>query len=482
MTGIAAAASEGRLRGGPFRFAPVSLLTCVFACGGGPQDPGQPSPDDETGAVGRPLATYQQMGFLAGPGFFPAVASFTSMAGPSDSALVLFGLSLPNSALRFNRGETGFQAEYTVTLTFTQDSQVVSRVRRSETIHIPTFAETGRTDESIVFQQVVTLSPGRYDVAVEAGDANSSRGFRVQDTLDVPAYGARQQRFSTPVVIYEGEGRSSRDSVPRLILNPRHTIAYGGEAPRVYLETYGAQQPEPVRLTILDEADNVVWSARTTIAAGDAALRRALVDLPAGTLPLGKMWVAVSPQADSTGPGMTVGSPPRAPLVISISDQWMVANFEEVIDFLEYIGTPEEIDSLRNGEPSDRKQLWDDFWLRRDPIPATPLNEYRDAFFERVRYATEQFGEAGGQPGWRTDRGEVYIVLGPPAFSQERYIGRDEYIGRPNAIEWLYENLPGGRVSLLFIDRNSFGRYELAPASEAAFRAVADRMKSRPSG
>jgi GWxTD domain-containing protein len=274
--------------------------------------------------------------------------------------------------------------------------------------------------------------------------------------------------------------------VPQLILNPRHTISYGGAGPRVYLEAYGAQRPEPVRLTIYDEVDNIVWTARTTISAGDEALRRALVDLPSGTLPLGKMWVEVALDADSTDPRVALRTstlpPPRAPLVISISDQWMVANFDEVVDFLEYIGTRAEIDSLRSGEPADRKRLWDEFWLRRDPIPATPLNEYRDAFFDRVRYATEQFGEPGGQPGWRTDRGEVYIVFGPPMFAQERYIGREEYVGRPNAIEWLYENLPGGRLSLLFIDRTSFGRYELAPSSDAAFRAIADRLKARPTG
>jgi GWxTD domain-containing protein len=462
------------------RAAALTLL--VAACGGGPPGPGEPSPGDRD-AVGRPLATYQQMGFLAGPGFFPAVASFSTMAGPQDSTFLLFGLSLPNSALRFNRDDAGFQAEYTVTLTFAQDSQVITRVRREESIRIPTFAETGRTDESVVFQHVVALQPGRYDVTVEAGDANSSRGFRVQDTLDVPAFGRDALRLSSPVVIYEGEGRTTRDSVPRLILNPRNTIAYGGEAPRVYLEAYGAESPDRVRLTIYDEVENVVWSARTTIAAGDASLRRALVDLPAGTLPLGKMWVEVAPVVDSgAAPVRTAAAPPRAPIVISISDQWMVANFEEVVDFLEFIGTREEIDSLRTGAPTDRKRLWDEFWLRRDPIPATPLNEYRDAFFDRVRYATEQFGEAGGLPGWRTDRGEVYIVLGPPAFAQERYIGREEYVGRPNAIEWLYENLPGGRLSLLFIDRTSFGRYELAPSSESAFRAIADRLKARPGG
>jgi GWxTD domain-containing protein len=318
-------------------------------------------------------------------------------------------------------------------------------------------------------------------VTVRVSDANSSRGFRGVDTLDVPTYGRDATALAVPVMVYRGGERASRDSAPDLILNPRNTTTYGGDAPRVYLEAYGATTPAPVRLTIYDEADNAVWTARTTIAQGDETLRAALVDLPAGTLPLGKLFVEVAPEPDPLAGRIelrTGGAPaPRTPLLVSISDQWMVSNFDEVIDFLEYIGMRDEVDSLRSGAPADRKRLWDAFWERRDPIPATPANEYRDDFFQRVRYATEQFSEPGGLPGWKTHRGEVYIVLGPPAFVQERYIGREEYVGRPNAIEWLYQNVPGGRIALLFLDRTGFGRYELSPSSLAAFRSVADRMK-----
>jgi GWxTD domain-containing protein len=470
-----------RLRPGA-SFCILSALCVTAAACGGRTGPRSPAPR-ENQSIARPLETYQQLGFLAGPGFFPVVAGFSTMAGPADSTFVLFGLSLPNSALRFQRDSVGFFAEYTVALTFVQDSQVVKRVNRREAIQIPTFAETGRTDESVVFQHLATLAPGRYQVTVQAADANSSRGFRVQDTLDVPAYGAGHERLASPVVVYEGKGRAAPDSVPDLILNPRHTVSYGGDAPRIYVEAYGAAAPVPVRLTIYDESNSAVWTARTEIAAGDSALRRALVDLPAGTLPLGKLWVELAPESEpSARVELRTASQagPRVPLVISISDQWMVANFDEVLEFLEYIGTQPEIDSLRNSLPAERRRLWDDFWALRDPITATPANEYRDDFFQRVRYATEQFSEVGGQPGWRTDRGQVYIVLGPPAFSQDRYVGRQEYVGRPNAIEWLYENLPGGRLNLLFLDRTGFGRYELAPASLAAFRSVAERLKPRP--
>lgn len=456
----------GRLRGGPLRFvAVIALLTA--GCGGGP-GPGQPAPDDLQGAFGQPVDAYRELGFIAGPGYFPAVADISTLAGPADSTFVLFGLSLPNSALRFKRDTAGFTAEYIVNLTFSQDSVEVKREARRESVRVGTFAETGRTEETIVFQHLVALAPGRYEVMLQAADANSSRGFRTVDTLDVPHYGPGERQLSSPVLIYRGDGRSSRDGAPDLILSPRHTVAYGGDPARIYIETYGSKTPTPVDVAVTDETENPIWSVRAEIASGDSAMRHATLELPAASLPLGKLLVKIT--MEDTGENV------RTPLLIALSDQWIVTDFEEVLRILEYIGTRAEIDSLRNGTPAQRRRLWDEFWARRDPLPSTPPNEYRDDFFARVR-ATEQFSEPGGRPGWQTDRGEVYIVLGPPSFAQERYIDQDRYVGRPNAIEWLYENAPGGRLDLIFIDRSSFGRYDLSPSSASAFRGIADRLK-----
>jgi GWxTD domain-containing protein len=461
------AATEGHPRGGPLVFI---LVLALVGCGGA-RAPGGAEPPGR-GRVGRPLETYQQLGLLAGPAHFPAVASFGTIGGPTDSTYILLGVSLPSSALRFQREPAGFTAAYRVAATFLQDSQVVKRIDRTEIVRVPTFAETGRTDESILFQDAITLAPGTYEVTLEAADANSTRGFRVRDTLDVPAYGAGATPIAQPIVVYEATARVSRAGLPDLIVNPRHTVPYGGAAPRVYLEYYGAAAPVAVNVNVVDESGTPVWSLPATIADGDSVLRSAILDLPASALPLGKLWVEVAAVE-------RVAAPVRAPLVISISDQWMVANFDEVLDFIRYIASREEVDSLRDGSAAERRELWERFWDRRDPLPATPANEFRDEFFQRVRFATEQFSEPGGLPGWKTDRGEVFIVLGAPQFTEERIVGgRTDVTGRPNAIEWIYDGLAGGRLTLLFVDRTGFGRFELAPSSEAAFRNVAERMKT----
>jgi GWxTD domain-containing protein len=60
----------------------------------------------------------------------------------------------------------------------------------------------------------------------------------------------------------------------------------------------------------------------------------------------------------------------------------------------------------------ERDQFIEQFWLRRDPTPDTIENEYKEEHYRRIAYANERF--AAGIPGWRTDRGRIYIIFGPP--------------------------------------------------------------------
>lgn len=66
--------------------------------------------------------------------------------------------------------------------------------------------------------------------------------------------------------------------------------------------------------------------------------------------------------------------------------------------------------SLSNDE--ERDQFIEQFWLRRNPNPDSPENEYRDEHYRRIAYANEHF--AAGKPGWKTDRGHIYIAYGKP--------------------------------------------------------------------
>jgi GWxTD domain-containing protein len=65
--------------------------------------------------------------------------------------------------------------------------------------------------------------------------------------------------------------------------------------------------------------------------------------------------------------------------------------------------------SLSNDE--EREAFIENFWQRRNPNPDSPENEFRDEHYRRIQYANDHF--AAGKPGWKTDRGHIYIAFGP---------------------------------------------------------------------
>jgi GWxTD domain-containing protein len=77
-----------------------------------------------------------------------------------------------------------------------------------------------------------------------------------------------------------------------------------------------------------------------------------------------------------------------------------------------YIITDEERNAFKHLQTDEeREQFVEQFWKRRDPTPDTEENEYKEELYRRIAYANEHY--ASGIPGWKTDRGMIYIKYGP---------------------------------------------------------------------
>ena len=125
---------------------------------------------------------------------------------------------------------------------------------------------------------------------------------------------------------------------------------------------------------------------------------------------------------------------------------------------------------MRRARGTDRVQLWQDFYHSTDPNPATPENEALDAYFSRVAIANQRFREPGS-PGWRTDRGEVFITLGDP---DEVHDQSAQLQNQNRVIQWLYNDY---RIALYFQDITGFGRFQLTPQSRSDFDRVRVRVQ-----
>ncbi|RPJ58589.1 MAG: GWxTD domain-containing protein [Acidobacteria bacterium] len=130
----------------------------------------------------------------------------------------------------------------------------------------------------------------------------------------------------------------------------------------------------------------------------------------------------------------------------------------------------------------EREQFVEQFWLRRDPDPKTFINEAKEEHYRRIAYANDHFGS--GKPGWRSDRGRIYIIHGEPVEIQENFGGpysRPMYEGGGETAVfpyqvWRYRSIDGlgPDIELEFVDTTLTGDYHLAsdPFEKDAFTNV----------
>ncbi|MBI3189027.1 MAG: GWxTD domain-containing protein [Ignavibacteriales bacterium] len=95
------------------------------------------------------------------------------------------------------------------------------------------------------------------------------------------------------------------------------------------------------------------------------------------------------------------------------------------------------------------------FWQKRDPDPSTPFNELRIEYRKRIEQANQQYAR-GFVPGWKTERGRVFVVYGQ-CDDVERFTSTEE--ANPYEV-WHYNNLQGG-VVFIFVDWKNIGDYIL---------------------
>jgi GWxTD domain-containing protein len=138
-----------------------------------------------------------------------------------------------------------------------------------------------------------------------------------------------------------------------------------------------------------------------------------------------------------------------------------------------YIISPEERHAfLHLATNEEREQFIEAFWQRRNPDPDSPENTFKEEHYRRIAYANEHY--ASGIPGWKTDRGKIYIMWGPPDEIDSHPTGgtwdrpSDQGGGSTTTYPWetwRYRHLDGEglgeNVELEFVDPTSTGEYHI---------------------
>ena len=135
-----------------------------------------------------------------------------------------------------------------------------------------------------------------------------------------------------------------------------------------------------------------------------------------------------------------------------------------------YIISYEERAAFRKLSTDDeREQFIEQFWERRNPNPGNLENEFKEEYYRRIAYANERF--ASGFPGWKTDRGRIYIMYGPAdeveSHSGGQYVRNNEEGGGVTSAypfeKWRYRYIDGiGQdIILEFVDPTMTGEFRM---------------------
>jgi GWxTD domain-containing protein len=136
-----------------------------------------------------------------------------------------------------------------------------------------------------------------------------------------------------------------------------------------------------------------------------------------------------------------------------------------------YIITDEERTAFKRLQTDEERESFiENFWLRRDPTPDTVENEFKEEHYRRIAYANENF--ASGIPGWKADRGRIYITYGPPDEKDTHPSGGtyerppEEGGGTTSTFpfeQWRYRYIEGmgNDVTIEFVDPTMAGEYRM---------------------
>jgi len=368
------------------------------------------------------------------------------------------------------RGPDGMAA-YRVTISV-RDSANLELVNQSWTRTVPARVLSmarGSALEHFTF----AAKPGTYAVELTVRDSASERVARQRLSLTtyagtppvsdlLLATGMRASGGDTALAGSElRKGGVIIEAADRPLLTPQQAqLGY-------YLERY-SQTPETaavsVRIVRGDTATVVKTPPQLVPFGAGGGITRGMVDL-AG-LPPGEYGFEVGVKGHDTtvtrrapfrmGGMETVAMTATAAPADTFA-QLSEAQLDTLYGPLVYVMRSDEMGIYSTLTVQGKRDFLRRFWAKRDPTPGTPVNEFARDFYARIKEANRRFREGGAAeiPGWRTDRGRIFIRYGPP----------DDVLQRPQAGNTLpYEVWKYTRsraLKYVFLDQTQFGNYAL---------------------
>lgn len=376
------------------------------------------------------------------PWFFASTAS--CLGADSVTTELHVGAQIAYDRLQFVKHDSLYEARYELSVSIfnSKNVQVGARTVRKK-VSTQTFTQT---ISNVLFDKVwlmFAVEPGEYTVNLSVLDIDLAKTAYTTVKTRVPDFFKGPFSLSSLRIIEPGEDPASEESryaVSSIIIKEEEKHSFEFE---VY--AYKQQKSLDLQYKIVDSDEKTVFENKETIRLTGFRTRRTfLLDSQFMNGPYSFIL--------ESGKRRNKVKRVRAFTLHYRGMPVLATSLENAINQLSYIATAEEMRVFKDASMDEQKKLFLEFWADRDPTPTTPANELMEEYYRRVAYVNRVFGKF--TDGWKTDRGRVFIILGPPDSVDRHPFEPDS---KPYEI-WYYRNI---NREFIFVDDQGFGEYYL---------------------
>lgn len=361
-------------------------------------------------------------------------------------------VQMPYDALQFVKRDNRFVGRYEVTTNFLSADNVLHSERLwSEEVSVQKFEMTRMKGAFNLSHRSVNLQPGIYTLRTQVRDMESHKVATVVKKIVVGNYHLNDLALSDIMLVtrmtMEGDRRN-------ILPNVSGNIGENKNLFNIFFEIYSPLPRDSVQLhyTITDFKGKLLLDLYQVYATSGPKTQ-IITRLDSSQYQTGAYTITVEARSllreDEALPAIK-----KKGFFVRWGDMPLsITDLDLAIKQARYIAKENEYEMFEKAESDEEKRsLFDAFWKRRDPNPATVRNEFMEEYYGRVDYANKNFSHY--IPGWRTDMGMVFIIFGSPNNVERHPFDIDS---KPYEI-WSYYDF---NRSVVFVDETGFGDYRL---------------------
>jgi GWxTD domain-containing protein len=357
-------------------------------------------------------------------------------------------IEVPYNEIQFVKQTDVFESNYTVTVSiFAEDKEkLIEENSWDEKIDVKEFPHTTSPSNFNISVKSFDMPPGKYFIRTSIEDKDSRKTFTANNMFTIRELNTLPNISDLMFVAKQTVVAGTNKILP----NVSRDISVHKDGIPLFFEIY-SNSPGKIILefAVSDKEKKLVYSD-TLNRYIDSGKTRIFHNVKIDSLGLGIYLIGVTLK--------DTNNKVIAQTLKSFNSRWAgvpsaINDLDKAVAQLVYIASTSEKNYIESAPSKEEKiKRYLEFWKKKNPNPAEEDNRVFNEYYRRINFANENFSHFS--EGWRTDRGMVYITLGPPNNIDRHPF---DYDSKPYEI-WEYYEL---NEQFVFIDETGFGDYRL---------------------